>query len=311
MMAMADGAVRLGILKAVGSTPLVEVDFGFRAKVFAKLECLNPGGSMKDRSALFMVEEAERKGLLSPGGTIVECSSGNQGASLAMIGAVKGYKVIIVCSRKISAEKLDAMRAYGAETVMCPDTRLVTDRRNSHSVANSLSRKISGSFMPNQYYSLSNPEAHYLTLGPEIWAQTGGKITHFFAAAGTGGTVSGAGKYLKEKNPRIKVIAVDAATSFRATKGRPKPYRLEGIGLDFDTPCFDAGVVDETLCVTDRQAIGMMRSLASRHGLLCGTSSGAVAYAVNKHAEKMGQNDLAVMVMGDSGRAYLSKGYFR
>ncbi len=300
-----------GILGKIGNTPLVQVDFGLPAKIYAKLEHLNPSGSVKDRSAKFMVEQAERKGLLKPGGAIVEASSGNQGISLAMIGAVKGYNVVITAPEKISKEKLRAMKAYGAKVVLCPSTKFIEDPKSYHSKAVELSRKIKGSFMPNQYYSLSNPRAHYESLGPEIWGQTNGKITHFFAAAGTGGTVSGAGKYLKEKNPNVKIIAVDCATSFHATNGHPKPYKLEGIGLDFETPCFDESVIDDIVAVTDNQAIRMMREMACRHGLLIGTSSGAVAYAVTKYANKMRKGELAVMIMGDSGRAYLSKGYFK
>lgn len=303
--------MKRNVLEAIGNTPLVKVDFDSTASVFAKLEYLNPGGSIKDRSALFMVEEAEKKGLLKPGGTIIEASSGNQGIAMAMIGAAKGYKVIITVSKKISQEKLQTIKAYGAKVVMCPSTKFIEDQRSYHSKALAIHKRIQNSFMPNQYFNLSNPMAHYTSLGPEIWRQTNGKVTHFFAAAGTGGTISGAGRYLKEQNSRIKVIAVDAATSFHATDGHPKPYKLEGIGLDFNTPCFDENIVDEIISVKDGDALSMLSLMAKRYGLLVGTSSGAVAHAVYTYSKKLSKNDLVVMIFGDSGRAYLSKNYFK
>ncbi|KKQ01848.1 MAG: Cysteine synthase [Parcubacteria group bacterium GW2011_GWA2_36_24] len=190
------------LLDAVGNTPLVKVPFKTEAKIFAKLEYLNPGGSIKDRSALFMIEEAEKNGLLKPGGTIIEASSGNQGVACAMIGAIKGYKVIITVSAKISKEKIKTIRAYGAKVIVCPVANSILDPRSYHNQAIEISKKTPNSFMPNQYFNLSNPKTHYSTLGPEVWQQTGGKITYFFAATGTGGTISGAGKFLKEKNPK-------------------------------------------------------------------------------------------------------------
>lgn len=298
------------VLGKIGSTPIARIGFETPAQVFAKLEYLNPSGSIKDRTALFMVEKAEADGLLAPGGTIVEASSGNQGISLAMIGAIKGYKVVITSPKKVSAEKLETMRAYGAKVVLCEPTKFIEDPKSYHSRALLLHKKIRGSFMPNQYFNLDNPQAHYETLGPEIWEQTNGKITHFFAAAGTGGTVSGAGKFLKEKNPDVKVIAVDTATSFYSTNGHPKPYKLEGIGLDFKTPCFDEGVVDEVIPVKDKEATDMMKTMARAHGLLIGPSSGAVAFAAQKCCAKLKDGNVAVIVLADSGRAYLSKKYF-
>lgn len=199
-------------MEAIGNTPLVKVPFKTKAEVFAKLEYLNPGGSIKDRSARFMIEEAEKKGLLKPGGTIIESSSGNQGVACAMIGAIKRYKVIITASPAMSEEKVKTIKAYGAKVIMCPAVS-ISDPKSRHNIAKELVKKIPNSFMPNQYFNLSNPKAHYSSLGPEIWRQTKGRITHFFAAAGTGGTVSGAGKFLKEKNPKIKIMAVDIDTS--------------------------------------------------------------------------------------------------
>jgi len=298
------------VLGAIGNTSLVKVPFDSQGQIFAKLEYLNPGGSLKDRSALYMIEQAEQDGLLKPGGTIVEASSGNQGISLAMIGAVKGYKVIITASEKVSEEKLKTLKAYGAEVIICPATDFIEDPKSYHSQAIKIFSQTSNAFMPNQYSNLKNPEAHYKTLGPEIWGQTDGKITHFFAAAGTGGTVSGAGKYLKEQNPKIKVIAVDAATSFRSTNGRPKPYKMEGIGVDFDSPCLDKSVIDEFITVTDTRGLGMLKIMSQKYGFLVGASSGAVAYAANEYAKNLKEKELAVMIFGDSGRSYLSKNFY-
>lgn len=257
-----------------------------------------------------MIEEAEQKGLLKPGGTIIEASSGNQGIAAAMIGAIKGYKVIITVFEKISQEKYQTLKAYGAQVVKCPGTQFVDDPLSYHSQAVAIAQKTPNSFMLNQYYNVSNATAHYAFLGPEIWRQTEGKITHFFAAAGTCGTISGVGRYLKEQNPAVKVIAVDAANSFRATNGNPKPYKLEGIGIDFVSPVLNKSVIDEYLCVTDEEAGTAFKPMASHHGFLIGLSSGAVAYAVEKYAKTMSPDDLGVMIFGDSGRAYLTKGFY-
>ena len=298
-----------GLLSAIGNTPIVRIPFKCDGQVFAKLEYMNPGGSIKDRSALFIIEEAERKGLLKPGGTIIESSSGNQGVACAMIGALKGYKVIITASPAMSDEKVKTIKAYGADVIHCPAVP-IHHKESRHSKAVELLKNTQNSFMPNQYFNLSNPKAHYLTLGPEIWKQTKGKITHFFAAAGTGGTISGAGKYLKEKNKNIKVIAVDVDTSFHSTKGNPKPYKMEGIGIDFETHCLDESVVDEFIPVSDEQGLGILPIMAAKYGFLLGTGSGAVSYAVQKYLNKLGKDDVAVMLFGDSGRAYLSKNYY-
>lgn len=297
------------VLAAIGNTPIVEVNFGSKACIGAKLEYLNPGGSVKDRSAIYMIEEAERKGLLKAGGTIIDASSGNQGIAAAMIGAAKGYNVIITVTEKISKEKLMTLKAYGAQVVMCPCVPM-DDPRNYHQVAVQLQKNTPNSFMPNQYFNLSNRQAHYTLLGPEIWHQTAGTITHFFAAAGTSGTVSGVGRYLKSQNPDITIIAIDAKNSWRSTKGNPKPYAVEGIGIDFDTPITDYSTIDQFIEVTDEQSFSMLQPLARQHGLLVGLSSGSVAYAVAQYAKNMKAGDVGVMIFGDSGRAYLSKGLY-
>lgn len=298
------------ILHVIGNTPLVELHLGTPARIFAKLEYLNPGGSVKDRTALYMIEQAERTGRLKPGGTIIEASSGNQGIAAALIGAAKGYKVAITVSEKISTEKKETLRAYGAELIVCPATSLLTDPQSYHTRALELHRSTPNSFMLNQYFNQENAAAHYHSTGPEVWKQTEGSLTHFCAGTGSGGTTSGAGKYLKEQNPQIKVLAVDALTSFRATGGFPKPYKIEGLGIDFDAPLVDASIIDEFLEVSDEQAITMLKELARKHGLLVGPTSGATAYAARLYAQKLTSHDTVVILFTDSGRSYLTKSFY-
>ncbi len=298
------------LLSTIGNTPLAKVPFERPTQLYAKLEYLNPGGSVKDRSALYMIEEAEKKGLLKPGGTLIDASSGNQGIAIAMIGSLKGYKVTICVFEKISQEKYQTLKAYGAEVIKCPATKFIDDPASYHSHAVALQKRTPNSFMLNQYFNTSNASAHYYGLGPEIWNQSEGKITHFFAGAGTGGTISGVGRYLKEQNPNIKVIAIDSVNSLRATNGNPKPYKLEGIGIDFNSPVLNTSVIDEFIPVKDEDAFAMLKQLASQYGFLVGLSSGAVAYVADEYAKQMGPNDLGVMIFGDSGRAYLTKGVY-
>jgi cystathionine beta-synthase len=298
------------VLSAIGNTPLVNVLFDKSLTLYAKLEYLNPGGSIKDRSALYMIEHAEKEGILKPGGTIIDASSGNQGIALAMIGAVKGYKVIITTTKKISLEKKQTMQAYGAEVIICQSTPYIEHPESYHSVACTLHKETLNSFMPNQYFNPLNAQAHYSLTGPEIWNQTHGRITHFFAAAGTGGTISGVGKYLKEQNPAIKVIALDAQNSFYSTKGNPLPYAVEGMGIDFDSGFISYDLIDEVIPVSDEHAFGMLQPLARQHGLLVGLTSGAVAWGVQQYLPKLNTNDFSVMIFGDSGRAYLSKNVY-
>ena len=298
------------LLDAIGNTPLAKVNFDSPASIYAKLEYLNPGGSVKDRSALYMIEEAERTGKLKPGGTIIDASSGNQGIATAMIGAIKGYNVIITVSKKVSQEKLTAIQAYGARTVMCPETQFIDDPQSYHSKARALHQETPNSFMPNQYFNPVNAQAHYHFLGPEIWQQTNGTITHFFAGAGTGGTISGVGSYLKEQNPNIKVIALDSVNSYRATNGNPKPYQVEGMGIDFDSEVINYDIIDDIITVSDKDILALLKVLAFKHGLLAGPSSGAVALGVMRYIPKLNPEDVVVMIFGDSGRAYLTKNFY-
>ena len=295
---------------AIGNTPLVEILTDAPARIYAKLEFLSPGGSIKDRSALYMIEDAEKCGLLQAGGTIIEASSGNQGASIAMIGAAKGYTVIITVPEKISAEKLATLKAYGAHVIICPATDSLAHPESYHAKAQKIHTNTPNSFMPNQYFNTKNAEAHYHSLGPEVWQQTKGHFTHFFAAAGTCGHVSGAGKYFKEQNSTIKVIALDAATSWRSTNGQPKPYQLEGIGIDFASPNFNSQAVDEIIPITDADALHALQYLAQHHGLLVGPSSGAVFHGAYEYAKKLSPDNTLILIFGDSGRAYLSKGFY-
>lgn len=298
-------------LEAIGNTPLVKLQQpNHHAALYAKLEYLNPGGSVKDRSAKYMIEHAEKTGLLKPGGVIVDASSGNHGIAVAMIGAMKGYKVIITVSEKSSSEKINAIKAYGATVIMCPPTEFIEDPRGYHSVAERICAETPGSFMPNQYFNLVNAEAHYNLLGKEIWEQTDGKVTHFIAAAGTGGTISGAGKYLKEKNPNITVLAVDSINSFRTTGGHPKPYAIEGMGVDFVSPVLNTAIINDFLTVTDEESTDMLKSLVRTQGLLVGPSSGAVAAAAYRYVKTLTSDALVVAIFGDSGRAYLTKPFY-
>ena len=294
------------ILEMIGNTPLMKLNFQTKPQLLAKLEFLNPGGSIKDRCALYMIQEAERTGKLKPGGTIVEASSGNQGIALAMIGKIKGYRVIITVPDRTASEKIAVLRAYNAEVFICPNTDTHDDPRNYHALAEHLAKTIPGAYMPNQYYNKANPLAHYLTTGPEIYQQTNKTITHFICGAGSCGTISGVGKFLKEKNKNIKVIGVDAETSFYSSK-EPKAYKVEGLGIDVISETFDQTVVDEIIPICDEDAFAMTKKLAMTHGLLVGISSGAVMHVALNYAKKLKESDTLVVILADSGRNYLSK----
>lgn len=298
------------LLDTIGNTPLIKVNFDVPAQVYAKLEFFNPGGSIKDRSALYMIQQAEASGALPPGGTIIEASSGNQGIATALIGAIKGYHVIVTVSEKVSKEKYDTLCAYGAEVITCPCTDRLEDPQSYHAQAKKYADEIPGAVMLNQYYNADNAQAHYTGIGPELWEQTNGKITHLIGGVGSGGTICGAGKRLKEYNPAIQVLAVDSPCSYRSTKGNPQPYKLEGLGVDFDAPLLDKTVIHDFLLPSDSESITMLKYLARRHGLLVGPASGAVAHATYSYAKNLCPDDVIVMIFGDSGRAYLSKGYY-
>jgi cystathionine beta-synthase len=296
------------ILDLVGNTPLVrlsKVTEGLRPLILAKLEQLNPGGSVKDRIGLSMLEDAESRGLLRPGGTVVEPTSGNTGHGLAMAAAIKGYKMIFVMPDKMSAEKISLLRAYGAEVVICPTNVERESPQSYYSVAERLTREIPGAFQPNQYFNPRNPEAHYRTTGPEIWRQTDGRITTFVAGVGTGGTISGVGKYLKEQNPAVRVIGADPEGSIFS--GEIAPYKVEGVGEDFWPGTFDREVVDEFIQVTDRECFVAARKLARQEGILVGGSAGLALHAAIQVAVDSKPDDVIVVLLPDTGRNYLSK----
>src|SRR5256714_11854081 len=260
----APAAIKDSILGAIGDTPLVRlsrIGAGLRPQVVAKLEALNPGGSIKDRIALGLIEAAERDGKLKPGGTIGEPTSGNTGTGLAIAALLKGYRVIAVMPDKMSKEKIDLLRAYGAEVVVAPTEVPPDSPESCYRVADRLTEEIAGAFQPNQYFNPANPEAHYRTTGPEIWRQTEGRITHFVAGVGTGGTIHGAGRYLKERKPEIEIIGADPVGSIYSG-GPVKPYLVEGVGEDFWPESFDPAVVDRYVTVPDRDSFLAARRLA-------------------------------------------------
>lgn len=298
------------LLDTIENTPLVRVDLGTQPTIYAKLEYFNPGGSIKDRSAHYMIQEAEQNGWLQPGGTIIEASSGNQGIAAAMIGAIKGYNVIITVSEKVSKEKQATLEAYGAHVVRCKPTNFLEDPESYHSIAKNIQKDTPNSYMLNQYFNENNAKAHYHSLGPEIWEQTKGTITHFCGGVGSGGTVSGAGRYLKEQNPEITILGVDSPCSYRSTNGNPKPYLIEGMGVDFDSPNLDTTTIDQFLTPYDKDSLAMLKKLAHSHGLLVGPASGAVAQATYEYSKKLSSDAIIVMLFGDSGRAYLTKDFY-
>jgi cystathionine beta-synthase len=296
------------VLDMVGETPLVrlrQVGKDLPCPVVVKAEMTNPGGSSKDRPAIAMIDAAEREGLLKPGGTIVEPTSGNTGVGLAIVAAQRGYRCIFVMTDKVGAEKVDLLRAYGAEVVVCPVAVAPEDPASYYSTAERLVKEIPGAYRPNQYFNPANPQAHYETTGPEIWRQTDGKVTHFIAGAGTGGTLSGAGRYLKEQNPDVKVIAADPEGSVYSG-GSGRPYLVEGVGEDFFPDTYDADLVDETVPVSDQDSFLTARAVTREEGLLIGGSGGTAVNAALKVAEGCGPDDLVVVVVPDNGRLYLS-----
>jgi cystathionine beta-synthase len=304
--------IRESILEAIGETPLVRlsrVGDGLVPELVAKVEMLNPGGSIKDRIALGLIEAAEREGKLRPGGTIVEPTSGNTGVGLAIAAALKGYRVIAVMPDKMSREKIDLLRAYGAEVVTAP-TQVPPDSPESYyRVADRLADEIPGAFQPNQYFNAANPQAHYESTGPEIWQQTGGAISHLVVGLGTGGTVSGAGRYLKERNPEIRIIGADPEGSIYSG-GPVKPYLVEGVGEDFWPETFDPDLVDRYITVSDRDSFLTTRRLAESEGILAGGSSGMALHAALEICAEIEDPDaVVVVILPDGGRSYLSKVY--
>jgi len=298
------------VLDLIGHTPLVRlnrVTEGVEATVLAKIEYLNPGGSSKDRIAVRIIEAAEREGKLKPGGTIVEPTSGNTGIGLALVAQQRGYRCVFVCPDKVSEDKRNTLIAYGAEVVVCPTSVAPDSPESYYSVSDRLAREIPGAFKPDQYSNPNGPLSHYETTGPEIWEQTGGEITHFVAGVGTGGTISGVGKYLKEVSKgRVRVIGADPEGSVYSG-GTGRPYLVEGVGEDFWPTAYDPSVVDEIVAASDAESFELTRRLAREEGLLVGGSSGMAVAAALKVARTLGPEDVMVILLPDGGRGYLGK----
>ncbi|WP_030544036.1 cystathionine beta-synthase [Streptomyces albus] len=298
------------MIELVGNTPLLKLNHvteGLSATVLAKVEYFNPGGSVKDRIALRMIEAAEESGELRPGGTIVEPTSGNTGVGLAIVAQQKGYKCVFVCPDKVSTDKINVLRAYGAEVVVCPTAVDPGHPDSYYNVSDRLVREIPGAWKPDQYSNPHNPLSHYHSTGPELWEQTEGKITHFVAGVGTGGTISGTGRYLKEvSGGKVKVVGADPEGSVYSG-GSGRPYLVEGVGEDFWPDAYDRGVADEIVAVSDKDSFRMTRRLAREEGLLVGGSCGMAVVGALEVAKRLGPDDVVVVLLPDSGRGYLSK----
>jgi cystathionine beta-synthase len=308
------------ILETIGNTPLVRLNNitkEIEATVLAKIETTNPGNSIKDRMAVKMIEDAEKSGKLKPGGTIIEGTSGNTGMGLAMAAIIKGYKCIFTTTDKQSKEKVDALRAFGAEVIVCPTNVEPEDPRSYYSVSSRLEREVPNSWKPNQYDNLANTQAHYEQTGPEIWAQTEGKITHLVVGVGTGGTISGTGKYLKEQNPDIKVWGIDTYGSvfkkYKETgildKNEIYPYITEGIGEDFLPKNVDFDIIDLFEKVTDKDAALMTRDIARKEGIFVGNSAGSAIAGLLQLKDKLKPEDVVVVIFHDHGSRYMGKMY--
>lgn len=308
------------VLETIGNTPLIKLNKvvkGIPGQILGKVETFNPGHSIKDRMALKMVEDAEKDGRLKPGGTIIECTSGNTGMGLALAACVKGYKCIFTTSDKQSKEKMDILRAVGAEVIVCPTDVPADSPESYYSVAEKLSKETPNSVWCNQYDNLSNRQAHYLSTGPELWKQTEGKITHLVVGVGTGGTISGTGKYLKEQNPDIKIWGVDtygsALKKYHETREFDEeeiyPYITEGIGEDIIPANIDFDVIDHFEKVTDKDGAVMARRLAREEGLLLGYSAGSAVAGIIQMADQLKEDDMVVVIFHDHGSRYIGKLY--
>ncbi|MGY9072526.1 MAG: cystathionine beta-synthase [Acidimicrobiales bacterium] len=306
---LSDLEIADSVLDLIGNTPLVRlrrVGTELACPVVLKLETTNPGGSSKDRPALTMIDAAEREGLLKPGGTIVEPTSGNTGVGLAIVAAQRGYKCIFVMTDKVSPEKVSLLRAYGAEVVVCSVAVAPDDPESYYSTAERLLQETPGAFRPNQYHNQHNPEAHYQSTGPEIWKQTKGRITHFVSGAGTGGTISGVGRFLKEQDPTVRIVAADPEGSVYSG-GSGRPYLVEGVGEDFWPDTYHADVIDDVIAISDADSFAMARKVTEEEGIHIGGSGGTAVAAALQLAEGLTADDLVVVLIPDGGRGYLSR----
>lgn len=307
------------ILQTIGKTPLIRLNCigaHLRSPLYAKVEFFNPGGSIKDRIGINIITEAERSGRLKPGGSIVEATSGNTGVGLAIVAAIKGYKTVFVLPDKMSQEKIQLLRAFGAKVVVTPTAVEPDDPRSYYSVARQIVAETPNAILANQYHNPENPRSHYLTTGPEIWDQTQGQVTDVIMGMGTGGTISGIGKYLKEQNPAIKIVGVDPTGSILLETWQngsipadavARPYKIEGIGEDFLPSTLDLSVIDEVIRVTDKEAFQWTRRIVKEEGIFCGISSGAALAGALRYVQELPAGHLAVVIFPDSGSRYLSK----
>lgn len=298
-------------LEAVGNTPLIrlkkiESGFNLNVELYGKFEAANPGGSIKDRIAIAMIEAAEADGRLKPGGTIVEATAGNTGVGLAMAAAIKGYRCVFAVPTKMSREKIDLLKAFGAEVVVTPTDVPPDSAASYNGVAGRLAQEIPGAFWPSQFANEANPEAHYRTTGPEIWQDTGGRVDVLVAGAGTGGTISGAGRYLKEKKKTARVVLADPEGSI-LSGDHPHVFLVEGIGEDFIPYTFDRQAVDDFVRISDRESFAFARRLAREEGLLVGSSSGTAVAAAVRYAQRLNGGEVVVAILADTGRNYMSK----
>ena len=299
------------VLEAIGRTPLVRLNNitkGMKSEVYVKAEFLNPGGSVKDRVGLKMVEAAERDGTLKPGGTIIEATAGNTGIGLALVAAVKGYRCIFVMPDKMSQDKINLLKAYGAEVVITPTSVAADSPESYNGVADRLAKEIPNAYRPNQFENPNNPLAHYLTTGPEIWEDSEGRVEVFVAGMGTGGTISGTSKYLKEKNPDLIIVGADPQGSILSGDS-PKSFMVEGIGEDFIPKTFNRQIVDDMVRVTDKESFNTARRLAREEGLLVGGSAGTALAAALKYAQRLQQPKYIVVLLPDTGRNYINRIY--
>lgn len=314
-LSMMKGSVA-DLTQAIGRTPIVKLNRvaeEVESDIYVKVEYMNPAGSMKDRVGLNIIEDAERRGMLGPGGTIVEATSGNTGAGLAMVAAIRGYKCVFVMPDKMSQEKIDALRAYGAKVIICPTAVEPSDPRSYYSVARRVVEETPGAFYSNQYHNPANPEAHFLSTAPEIWEQTGGEFDVFVSGMGTGGTLSGCGRYFKEKNPNVELVGVDPIGSLyyeyvktgRLTKAFS--YYVEGIGEDFLPSTMNLDILDDVVQVDDRECFLMNRELVRREGIFCGGSCGAAVVGAIKYAKGLKTPKRILVLLPDSAQKYLSK----
>jgi cystathionine beta-synthase len=308
------------VLELIGNTPLIKINKiteEIKGNFYAKVEAFNPGHSTKDRIALYIIEEAERQGIIKPGDTIIETTSGNTGFSLAMVSIIKGYECILAVSSKSSSDKIDMLRSMGAKVYVCPAHVSADDERSYYNVAKRLHEETKGSVYINQYFNDLNIEAHYKTTGPEIWEQTNGKVTHVVACTGTGGTLSGAAKFLKEKNPNIRILGVDAYGSVLKKYHETRefdaeeiyPYRIEGLGKNLIPTATDFDLIDKFVKVTDEESAHMTRNIAKTEGLFVGYTSGAVMQAIKQYAEEgeFDANSNVIAIFPDHGSRYMSK----